>query len=164
MRIIRQREIVDDGWVHVATDEALPSSGDVIVPLARWQSEREELLARTTGRLGVRLPNDRPLAEIAADLPRLALVAIEFPKYRDGRGMSLARLLRQRHGFRGEIRAVGNVLRDQMAYLERCGFDAYELTPGKSLESALLAFDEIAVTYQGAIEPRSVSRLRGSAG
>ncbi len=158
MRIIRQRQIVEDGWQHVADADPLPASGDVIVSLARWQREREVLCGRSGGRVGVRLPNDRPLSEIAPDLAQISLVAIEFPKYRDGRGMSLARLLRQRHGFHGEIRAVGNVLRDQMAYLERCGFDAFELTPGKSLESALEAFDEISVTYQDAVEARSVPR------
>ncbi len=162
MKIIRERQIVEDGWQHVGDTDVLPASGDVIVSLVRWQREGEVLRGRAGGRVGVRLPNDRPVSEIAPDLPQLPLVAIEFPKYRDGRGMSLARLLRQRYGFRGEIRAVGNVLRDQMAYMERCGFDAYELTSGKSLESALEAFGEISVTYQDAVDPRSVPRHGGN--
>ena len=159
MRIIRQRRIVDDSWVHAGDDDPVPPDGDVLVSLERWRSERPALLARS-GRLGVRLPNTTAPAEIAGDLGHFAVVAIEFPVYRDGRGFSLARLLRERLGYAGEIRAVGNVLRDQLFYMERCGFDAYEIQPGKSLESALEGFEDLSVTYQDAIDPRSAPRPR----
>lgn len=158
MKIIRNREIVDDCWVHVADDTPLPEEGDIIVSLERWRSDREALLARS-GRLGVSVPNTLDPTEIAADLGHFAVVAIPFPKYKDGRGYSVARLLR-RQGFQGELRATGDVLRDQLFYMERCGFGAYELKEGKSLESALDGFTEFSVTYQDTVEPRSVPRAQ----
>jgi uncharacterized protein (DUF934 family) len=158
MRIIRKREIVEDGWVHVADDVAVPAGGDVIVTLDRWRRERDALRARC-GRLGVRVPNTLEPRELADDLAHFSVIAVHFPKYRDGRGFSLARLLR-RAGYTGEIRAVGNVLRDQLYYMERCGFDTYEIQPGKSIEDALAVFGEMSVTYQDAADPRSVDRRR----
>ena len=91
--------------------------------------------------------------DLAQSLGGVALVAVEFPKYVDGRGYSTARILRERYGFDGELRAVGNVLRDQLQYMERCGFDAFELEEGKDAEAALDAFGEISVAYQGAADP-----------
>ncbi|MBM4267728.1 MAG: DUF934 domain-containing protein [Deltaproteobacteria bacterium] len=160
MRIIRNRKIVEDGWIHVADDAEVPADGDVIVSWKRWRESREALLARSgsgSARLGVRLPNTLDPHEVQADLPHFALIAVEFPKYRDGRGLSIARMVR-REGFRGELRAVGNVLRDQLFYMERCGFDAFEVDKSKSIENALEAFSELSVTYQDAIQPRSVPR------
>ncbi|HWU87272.1 MAG TPA: DUF934 domain-containing protein [Kofleriaceae bacterium] len=150
MQIIRDRAIVDDDYVHVP-DGVEPTPGQrPIVTLARLGKETEALLARFPV-LGVRVPSDKLPSEIPA-LDRLALIAIELPRFTDGRGYSVARMLRDRHGFRGELRAVGNVLRDQLRYLERCGFNAFELTPGKPLESALEAFGEFSVTYQAAAD------------
>lgn len=154
-QIIRKRNIEEDSWQHVADDGELPG-GDVIVSLARFRDERAALLSRE-GRTGVRIPNDVVAAELAGELEGVDLVAIDFPIYRDGRAFSIARILR-RKGFDGELRAVGNVLRDQLFFMERCGFDTYELEDGKSLENALEAFREFGVTYQDAIEPRSAPR------
>jgi uncharacterized protein (DUF934 family) len=148
MEIIKDRRIVEDIWHHVADDEAVPESGDVIVSLARWRSE-EAVFAARSGRVGVRVRPDEDIDATLADLP---LVALEFPKFTDGRGYTKARLLRERHGFRGELRAVGHVLRDQIFYMARCGVDAFEIAKGKSLEQALGAFDEMSVTYQGAAD------------
>ena len=150
-RIIRNRQIVEDYWLSVADDEPLPPQGAVVVSLARWRQERETLLRRGD-KLGVRLKNDAPVAEIATDLPDLALIALEFPSFRDGRAFTQARLLRERYGYRGELRAVGDVLRDQLFFMRRCGFDAFELRPDRSLEDALEAFDEFTVTYQAAAD------------
>ncbi|MGD8861064.1 MAG: DUF934 domain-containing protein [Myxococcales bacterium] len=150
MGLIKNGKVVQDDWTDVADDAPLPEGG-VIVSLARLQNERETLAARE-GKLGVRLPSDALPDDIAGDLPALSLVAIEFPKYVDGRGYSVARLLRERHGFGGELRAVGNVLRDQLFYMSRCGFDAYELQPGKDEQDALDAFREFSVTYQAAAD------------
>lgn len=146
-----------DRW-QSAPEGPVPADADVIVPLARLLAEHEALFARS-GRTGVRLPNDRGLDPILPYLARLALIAIEIPKFGDGRGYSLARLLRERHGFEGEIRAVGNVLRDQLLYLHRSGFDAFELDPkygpsGLDPAAALAAFDELGVTYQAAADVR----------
>ena len=152
MKIIRDRAIVDDDYVHVTDGAEQPVDAKPIVPLADFIKNRETLLARHAA-VGVRVPSDKLPADIR-DLERLALIAIEFPKFTDGRGYSVARMLRQRHGFRGELRAVGWVLRDQLLYLERCGFNAFELKPGKPLESGLEAFGELSVAYQAAADRR----------
>ena len=109
-------------------------------------------LAARAGRTGVwRRPDDEP-ADLAGDIARLPLVAVQFPQFTDGRGYSTARLLRERYGFAGELRAIGEVLRDQLFYLERVGFNAFDLKEGKSLEDALLAFGDFSDAYQSSVE------------
>ncbi|MDQ3337839.1 MAG: DUF934 domain-containing protein [Myxococcota bacterium] len=160
MQIIRKRAIVDDDFVHVPDGAELPPT-DVkpIVTLARYRDQAGQLVERYPT-LGVRITSDKLPSDIA-QIQRLALIAIEFPRFTDGRGYSVARMLRERHGFTGELRAVGWVLRDQLHYMERCGFDAFELQPGKSLESALEAFAEFTVSYQSAAdEKRPLYRRR----
>lgn len=159
MQIIRKRAITDDDFVHVPDGAELPESGKPIVTLARYATSRQPLLA-TFPLMGVRITSDKLPSDIP-ELERLALIAIEFPRFTDGRGYSIARQLRDRHRFSGELRAVGWVLRDQLFYLERCGFDAFELKPGKPLESALEAFGEFSATYQAAADdPRPHYRRR----
>ena len=151
-QIIRKRAIVEDDFVHVADADALPAAGKPIVTLARYVKAGGELHERYPA-LGVRLPSDK----LPSDLPQtgvLAVIAIEFPRFSDGRGYSVGRMLRERHRFTGELRAVGWVLRDNLSYMERCGFDAFELKPGKPLESALQAFGEFSTTYQAGIDDR----------
>ncbi len=140
--------IVEDPWRTLADDEAFPVDGDAIVSLERWQRERDGLRARA-GRVGLRVSGDADPDALAAELEGVSLVAIELPKFTDGRAYSLARLLR-RAGFRGELRAAGDVLRDQLAYLSRCGFESFELAPGKDAEAALSAFSDFSVAYQPA--------------
>jgi uncharacterized protein (DUF934 family) len=154
MQIIRNRKIVDDDFVHVPDGAELPDggAGKPIVTLARYVAAREELLARYPA-LGVRVGSDKLPTDIP-DPTKLALIAIEFPRFTDGRGYSIARLLRDRYGFAGELRAVGWVLRDQLFYMERCGFTAFELKAGKSIEGALEAFSEFSVTYQAATDDK----------
>ena len=144
--ILRRREIVADDWAHLG--EQVAEGAALIVPLkelradaARWAGWR--------GPLGVRLaPADAP-EDLAAELPRLALVAVEFPNAGDGRGYSQGRLLRNRLAFQGELRAVGaGVKQDQVFLLARCGFDAIELAPGEDLEAARRALTRYSVAYQ----------------
>jgi uncharacterized protein (DUF934 family) len=151
MQIIRNRAIVDDDFVHVADGAELPD-GKPIVSLARYAAARDELLARYST-LGVRVGSDKLPTDIP-ELSRLALIAIEFPRFTDGRGYSIARQLRDRYRFTGELRAVGWVLRDQLFYMERCGFNAFEVKPGKPLDSALQAFGEFSVTYQAGVDDK----------
>ena len=159
MQIIRKRAITDDDFVHVPDGAELPGAGKPIVTLARYAKDRDALLARYSA-LGVRITTDKLPSDVP-EIGRLALIAIEFPRFTDGRGYSIARQLRERHRFTGELRAVGWVLRDQLFYLERCGFDAFELKPGKPLESALEAFGEFSGTYQAAVDdPRPIYRRR----
>ena len=148
--VIKNRQIVEDHWQAVGDEEELPS-GAVIVSLARWRHERASLLARG-GPLGVRLPNTVDVVEMVADLPRLELVALEFPKFSDGRALSQARLLRERYGYRGEIRAMGDVLRDQLFFMTRCGFDAFEPRADQDLEEVLAAFRDFSTSYQPAAD------------
>jgi uncharacterized protein (DUF934 family) len=147
--ILRRHELIADDWRHLGEDPTADASfdGGVIVPLARLRTEPAWL--GCSGRLGVRLsPTDR-VDELGELLPRLALVAVEFPSAGDGRGYSQARLLRERLGFRGELRAVGNgVRRDQVFLLARCGFDALELPPGEDAEAARQALRRYDVAYQ----------------
>jgi len=147
-QIVKQREIVADTWKYVDEDAAADA---VIVPLARFQQEREQWL--TSGKkLGVRLAPADSLDAIAADLSRLALVACEFPGIGEGRGYTHAQLLRRRYHFKGEIRAVGKIQRDQVFYMARCGFDAFEFPEGTDLTVALTAFDDYTIAYQPAAD------------
>lgn len=146
-KIIRDRVIVEDHWQHVADEESLPA-GDITVSWQRWKDERDTLLAHD-GKVGVRLTGDVPVEELPGGLEQLELVAVEFPVFKDGRCYSHARLLRARHGYSGEIRAIGDVLRDQLAYMERVGINAFEVREDRSIDDALEAFSEFSVDYQG---------------
>lgn len=169
--IIKNRSVVDDDWhvVRAGEDGALPSvdalpSGRVLVPFALWKASREALVAaRDQNALGVWLaPDDEP-AELAGDLDKIALVGVDFPVFRDGRGYSIARVLRERHGWRGELRALGDVLRDQLDYMARCGFDAFAVRADKDIHDALNAFAELSVRYQGATDnPLPLFRRRAA--
>jgi uncharacterized protein (DUF934 family) len=143
--ILRQREWTADRWRYAGEDG---SGTDVIVPLAELRADAERVLA-APGRHGVRLtPVDR-VEELAPYLPRLALVAVEFPNPGDGRGYSSGRILRQRLGFGGELRAVGaGVKQDQVFLLARCGFDAIELAPGEDVAAAQVAFARYDTGYE----------------
>lgn len=148
-QIIKQRRIVDDHWTLVAPETEIGNlpSGDIIVPLGLWQSHRSAL-EQHSGKVGICLTGDDDLEAIAADVTRFPVIALSFPAFRDGRVYSFARQLRQHYGYRGEIRAVGEVLRDQLLYMERVGFDAFEVHPRQNIESALAAFNELTVRYQ----------------
>ena len=168
MKIIRDRAIVEDDWIRVDDTAPLPASGRVIVSWTRWQAERDALKAR--GNVGVAIPPTLEAAELAADLPALALVAVQFafiqPKPEggrtfDGRGYSQARTLRERFGFKGEIRAIGDVFRDAMYYMQRCGVNAFEVKAGADLDDALRAFGDFSFGYQGAADdPTPIFRRR----
>ena len=158
--IIKNRTIVNDDWtvVRAAEDGTLPAvdalpAGKVVVPLALWQTARDQLsVARSAAEIGVWLTSDSEPANVVGDFDKIALIALDFPVFLDGRGFSVARLLRERYGYKGEIRAIGDVLRDQLAYMFRCGFDAYAVREDKDIQDALKAFDEFTVQYQDAVE------------
>lgn len=151
---------VEDPWSRLADDAPLPASGDVIVTLERWQTQREEL-AEHPGRLGLYLRAEQLAEAVADDIACFSLIALGFPKFSDGRPYSTARLLRERHGFSGELRAVGHVLRDQFLFLLRCGFDAFEVADGAAAAAWSRAIEEIAVFYQPAADRRrTVGHLR----
>ena len=151
MRIIKDHSIGTDDWVRLADDAPLPVTGDVIVSYARWSAEVEVLRGRA-GRVGICLAPDDDVTDIVAHLARFELVAIDFPTFGDGRGYSQARLLRDAYGFGGELRAVGDVLRDQLDFMARCGFDSFEIRADQDPAQALEAFNEFSVRYQPAAD------------
>ena len=168
-KLIRNHRVDTDNWLLLkagadGTPPAVPAEGDVIVPLSLWQLRKDALAARS-GRTGVWLESKDGADTIAADLGRLPLVAIDFPSIGDGRGYSVARLLRERHGYKGEVRAIGAVMKDVLLGMERCGFDAYALRDGEDADEALRAFDELADAYQAnVVTPLPLFRRRaGSA-
>ena len=158
--IIKNRSVVEDDFslVCAAEDGALPAvdalpAGPVIVPFALWKVQRDALVAsRAKEQLGVWLaPDDEP-ADLVPDFDKIGVIAVDFPVFRDGRGFSIGRLLRERHQWTGELRAVGDVLRDQLLFHARCGFDAFAVRADKDINDALNAFDEFSEHYQGATD------------
>jgi uncharacterized protein (DUF934 family) len=152
-KFIKQGALRQDDWqiLEIVEGQAavVPESGKWIVPLAVWREQRTALLARQQS-LGVKLdPADDPAA-LAGDTGVLEVVAVNFPAFTDGRGFSSARLLRERFGFKGELRAVGDVSRDQIFLLARCGFDAFLLREGEDGEAALVALKDFSEVYQAA--------------
>jgi uncharacterized protein (DUF934 family) len=126
MRLVKSGHVVDDRYVRVPDDAPIPPDVPVIIPAARFLAEAADIVRRTAP-TGVLWPNNRKVAELAPYLDKLALVALVFPTFRDGRAYSQARQLRETCGFRGELRATGDVLRDQFMFLVRAGFDAFEV-------------------------------------
>lgn len=153
-RIIRRHLIVEDDWT-LAVDGAAcaPACGRLIVPLARWRAEREALLARAAA-VGVLLPNTEDVEAIHPQIADRPLIALQFPTFADGRALTQAVLLRNRLGFTGELRAVGDVVRDLVFWLGRCGFDALAPRPDQDLQACRAALDEIRVAYQPAADAR----------
>ena len=148
MRLIQHRSLQPDCWMHLTDDEADQPQSKVSVTLDRL---REDPSIWTERELpwGVRLNNDTDPAALDGHLNSLSLITIDFPKFVDGRGYTLATLLR-RAGYTGELRAIGDVLPDQIAFMERCGFDSFLLADGKDANLALQRFDELGAPYQSA--------------
>jgi uncharacterized protein (DUF934 family) len=154
--LIKDKSVVADPWLRLepGPDGGLPQvplEGGVIVPLALWQSQRDALLARP-GRLGVWLKSDDEPGAIAEDLRLFGVVAVDFPKFGDGRGYSTARLLRERYGWKGELRAIGDIFRDQLFYLSSCGFDSFVLREGEDPQEALTWFGTFSESYAASVE------------
>ena len=147
MPLLKGGDLIDDVWQKVGESDPLPADAPVIVTLKRWQAEREMLIGRNAP-VGVRVPNNQDVAPLAADLDRIGVIVLEFPIFKDGRAYSQARLLRERYGYKGELRASGQVLRDQLLFMHRCGFDAFELAKGDPVAAWKAAIDEFSVFYQ----------------
>jgi len=159
--LIKERRLVDDVWKVVQLADGKPSvdvclpHGPLLVPPAVWQAHKRCLIAREWEHgtpLGIWLaPEDDP-AQIAADIEDFSVIAIHFPKAADGRGYSTARLLRERYGYTGELRAFGDIGRDQIFFLRRVGFDAFQLGEGRDAREGLSALETFSVAYQGAAD------------
>ncbi len=146
--------LADDTWqvVDGAAGWDACEAGGVLLPLALAQSQADRVRAGTGGALGLVLAPDDDPAQAAPFFPRIALIGVQFPKFTDGRGYSSAVLLRTRHGWRGELRALGDVLQDQLFALRRVGFDSFALATGRDPQSALRAFRPFSDAYQGSVD------------
>lgn len=161
MPLVRNGKIDDDPFVRILDDAVVPDGVAVIVPAARLLTDAGEFVQRS-GATGVLWPNDRNVAELAPYLDRLALVALVFPNFRDGRAYSQARILRERHHFRGELRATGQALRDQFLLLYRAGFDAFEVSKPADAPAFIKAIERYSVFYQPAAgDPAPAFRRHG---
>lgn len=162
--LIKHRTLVSDGWQRLADDQPLPEGTPVLVSWARWSAERDTLALRSADTLGV-LVNAAEVTpeELGRDAAHFGVIAFDFPAFSDGRAFSHASLLRARHGFRGELRATGRILPDQLHFLERCGFDAFDLPEPHDPARALVLFGEFSAAYQrarDALPPVMLERKR----
>jgi len=154
MPLVKQGRLTTDLFVHVADGTELPGDGAILVTAERFLADPEALLRRA-GKTGVVWPNNRDLDALVPYLDRLAAVALVFPTFRDGRAYSQARLLRERHGYDGELRATGQVLRDQFVFMTRAGFDAFEVKK----EADATAFAETMKRYSVFYQPTGDGRV-----
>lgn len=151
-----QGHVLDNAWQLQPRDATLDvvlgaSATCVLVNIALWLEARESLLA-SGKQVAVWLDSDQPVTLLAADLQQWPLVALNFPGFMDGRSYSKAVTLRRQHGYTGEIRAIGDVLRDQLFYLKRCGFSTFDLKDSVKLEDAQRAFADFTTNYQSTVE------------
>jgi len=156
MPLIKHGTYAEDGFATVADEAPLPEGG-AIVSLARFKKERETLLARNAP-LGVRLKAEESPETLGDDVQRLSLIVLEFPKFRDGRAFSWARMLRTRFHFTGEIRATGDFLYDQLAYMTRVGIDGFEVSEKITPDDLRRALNEMSVVYQPSADGRKTIR------
>ncbi|WP_339847516.1 DUF934 domain-containing protein [uncultured Halopseudomonas sp.] len=163
-QLIKGDALVKETWHLLPADttlEGLSNSDDLIVPLELWLEHAHALKARDGG-LGVWLNSDEEVEAIADDLEHFQVVALNFPVFSDGRSYSNARLLRDRYGYKGEVRAIGDVLRDQLFLMKRCGFDAYVIREDRNAEEALQSLKDFSEVYQAATDqPQPLFRRRG---
>jgi uncharacterized protein (DUF934 family) len=163
MSLIKDGRVIADRYVHVLDDAPLPEGVPVLVPAARFLADAGEILQREAP-VGVLWPNNRRVAELAPYLDRVALVALVFPKFKDGRAYSQARILRERYGYRGELRATGQILRDQFLFMVRAGFDVLDVAKASDVDAFATALARYTVFYQTPGEGRtSAARLRMAA-
>jgi uncharacterized protein (DUF934 family) len=154
--IIKNKTVVEDEWVVLRLSEGeTPESvnvpaGKIIVPLKVWQAQREVLLARED--IGVWFASNERVEDLQNDVAQLPVIAVDFPKFGDGRGYSIAYRLRARLGYRGELRAIGDVLRDQLFYMQRAGFDAFATRADKDIHEAVKSLSDFSLSYQASVD------------
>jgi uncharacterized protein (DUF934 family) len=158
MPLVKAGRIVEDRFVRVLDDAPLPEGVPVLVPAARLVADARDLVLRQAP-TGVIWPNDRRVTELAPYLDWLALVALVFPTFKDGRAYSQARIIRERHGFHGELRATGQVLRDQALFLQRAGFDSYDVSKERDAAAFAEAVHRYSVFYQPTGDGRASARV-----
>ena len=159
MPLVKNGKIATDIYTHVADGAEIPAAGAILVPAAHFLEDPEALLRRP-GKVGVVWPNNRDIDELVPYLDRLAAVAVVFPSFRDGRAYSQARLLRERYRFQGELRATGQVLRDQFVFMLRAGFDALDVKKEKDADAFAETVKRYTVFYQPTGDGRTTALSR----
>lgn len=160
MALYRNGEFQTDAWTYAIDDQPTPKEGAVVVPKARYLAERDALMQRS-GLLGLALRAGEDLSGLENDLARFAIVVLDIPKYSDGRLYSVARLLRERWAFSGELRARGDILRDQIAFLHRVGVDSYDIAHAGTIEALRTgAIAAVRLHYQRASRNDAIPGLR----
>ena len=153
LRVIKDNRVLEDNWQwlgKIEENQVIPD-GDVILPYRYWKENRAALTDRT-GNIAVCINGDDGIADIAAFIDQFSLIALEFPAFKDGRCYSHARLLRDRYHFKGDLRALGDVLRDQLFFMKRCGISSFAIRKDKDIEDALNALKDFTITYQTAAD------------
>jgi uncharacterized protein (DUF934 family) len=159
MPLIKNGRVVEDRYVRILDDAPIPDGVSAIVPAARFLADAEDILRRDAP-TGVEWPNNRKVAELEPYVDRLAVIVLAFPNFKDGRGYSQARQLRERYGFAGELRASGQILRDQFLFLVRAGFDALEVKKAADAEVFAATLARYSVFYQPAGDTRVAAPQR----
>jgi len=156
--IIKNKTLVEDDWLTLrpsdqeTVEKVVVPEGNVIVPLKVWLAQRDQLKQRDN--IGVWFASDERPEDLKADVQRFSLIAVDFPKFSDGRGFSIAFNLRARLGFTGELRAIGDVLRDQLFYMQRVGFDAFEPRPDLDIRETLKGLEVFSEVYQTSFDQK----------
>ncbi|MCG8378066.1 MAG: DUF934 domain-containing protein [Proteobacteria bacterium] len=153
MQIIKDKAIVDDDWPvirELESSDPIPE-GKAILPLAYWQANRDQLL-KNNSEHAVWIDGSVETDELLDDLDHFSIIALDFPAFKDGRSYSHARLLRERYGYKGELRAIGDVLRDQLFFMQRCGINSYVIREDKDINDALNGLNDFTIRYQAAAD------------
>lgn len=157
-KLIKDSSVIDDSWQLITEEGAELPDGPIIVPLSVWLANKEQLLERE--QLGIWLDSDQSPREIADSIASFQLIAINFPAFADGRGFTYGRELREQMNYTGELRAIGAFMRDQLYYLQRCGFNAFSLE-NTDIDAALASLNDFSNSYQAAIDqPKPLFRRR----
>lgn len=150
-QLLKDAQIIDNHWTRVDTDSDSLPAGDIVVHHATWQQRQAELIDHQ-GAIGVWFDGNEEIENFVDTIINVPLIAINFPKFVDGRGFSVARLLRERYGYTGELRAVGHFIRDQLFLLQRCGFNAFQFDHDIDLQQAAKSLSDFTDSYQVAVD------------
>lgn len=154
-KIIQNGEVIEDNWIALTDDDALPASGNIHVSLERWNREKSNIVEWASGnesQYGIRIPNTLDVNDLGDEWLILSIAVLDFPEFADGRALSQARVLRDQLGFTGEIRATGDVQRDQMYHMSRSGVNAFAVKDGRDIEAAVQSLRDFTLAYQGAAD------------
>ena len=150
-QLLKEGLVIEDSWQTIDSDtETLPTTGELLLTLDQWQQFAPQL-PQHSGNIGILLDTDTELEDIPSQCLELPLITISFSKFADGRGFSLARLLRERHNYQGELRATGDILRDQLYLLKSCGFNSFQIA-GIDLAEAANSLQDFSEAYQSSVE------------